>query len=61
MEKYRIVPARRAYRVEAVEQDGSISLIDTCRTEEAAMSRLRDLQARAEAGERRAGARDWRG
>ena len=44
-----------AYRVEAVDQDGRTRLIDTWPTEEAALSRLRDLQTRAEAAQREMG------
>jgi hypothetical protein len=63
MINYRIVPLARVYRVEAVDQDGRTRLIDTWPTEEAAVSRLRDLQARAEVAQRETGSgvQDWRG
>jgi hypothetical protein len=63
MINYRIVPLARVYRVEAVDQDGRSRLIDTWPTEEAAVSHLRALQARAEAAQQTVepGAKDWRG
>jgi hypothetical protein len=64
MENYCIVPLARVYRVEVVDQDGRFRLIDTWPTEEeAAVSHLRALQARAEAAQREVGSgtRDWRG
>jgi hypothetical protein len=44
---YRIVPRRGTYRIEAVETDGGCRVLGTWNTEEAAMSRLKDLQAKA--------------
>jgi hypothetical protein len=63
MINYRIVPLSGVYRVEAVDQDGRSRLIDTWPTEEAAVSHLRTLQARAEAAQRETspGTQDWRG
>ena len=63
MTTYRIVPHRRAYRVEAVSPNGTAKLLDTLPTEEAAVARLRDLQEKAELANRRMapGERDWRG
>jgi hypothetical protein len=51
---YRIVPRRRGYQVEAVNPDGTSSVLETWPTEEAAVSHLRDLQRRAEVKEARA-------
>lgn len=41
---YRIVPRRGAYNVEAVEPDGRWIVVSQWRTEEAAVSQLRDLE-----------------
>ena len=63
MINYRIVPLARVYRVESIDQDGHTQLIDTWPTEEAAVSHLRALQARAESAQRTkvTGTKDWRG
>lgn len=47
MTTYRIVPRRGTYTVEAVEPNGDHKVLDAWRTEEAAVSHLKDLQARA--------------
>jgi hypothetical protein len=46
---YRIVPRRGIYRVEAVAPNGAHRVVRTWRTEEAANSHLRTLQAWATA------------
>jgi hypothetical protein len=63
METYRIIPLRRAYRVEAVQPNGQTKVVRTWPTEEAAISHLKALREVAE----RAGItllpgeKDWRG
>ena len=44
---FRIVPRRGTYTVEAVKPNGDHQVLGTWRTEDAAVSHLRDLQARA--------------
>jgi hypothetical protein len=44
---YRIVPRRGTYRIEAVEAEGGYRVLGTWRTDEAVMSCLKDLQAKA--------------
>ena len=63
METYCIVPYRRTYRVEAISADGAHRVLDVWPTEEAAVSRLRTLQVRADLADRRSNsfAKDWRG
>ena len=63
MDSYRVVPRGGKYRLEAVAANGDATLIDTCTTEDAAVSRLRTLQERAEKVSQVAnpGERDWRG
>ena len=41
---YRIVPRRGTYSVEAIEPDGRRIVVGTWRTEQDAVSQLRDLQ-----------------
>ncbi len=53
VETYCIVPYRRTYRVEAISADGVHRVLDVWPTEEAAVSRLRTLQVRADLADRR--------
>ena len=58
------MPHHRAYQVEARTQGDKYVLVATYRTEAEAVSRLRYLQAQAEAAARRAQlypGQDWRG
>jgi hypothetical protein len=48
MTTYRIVPRRGTYRVELVEPNGHHRTLSSWRTEEAAVSHLKDLQAKAQ-------------
>jgi len=48
VESYRITPRQRTYVVEAVTSDGRCRLIGAWPTEELAVSRLKELQRRAE-------------
>jgi hypothetical protein len=63
METYRIVPLRRAYRVEAVLPDGQKRVVRTWPTEEAAVSHLKALREIAErtVPVLHPGEKDWRG
>jgi hypothetical protein len=63
METYCIVPYRHTYRVEAISADGAHRVLDVWSTEDAAVSRLKTLQIRAELADRRSDlfAKDWRG
>ena len=64
MDRYRIIPARKAYQVVATLPSGSTRLLKTWRTEEEAISHLRLLRQRAELIDRQAspfGKQDWRG
>ena len=63
METYRIIPLRRAYRVEAVQPDGQKRVVRTWPTEEAAVSHLKALREVAERSGRilHPGEKDWRG
>ena len=63
METYRIVPLRRAYRVEAVQPNGQKRVVRTWPTEEAAVSHLKALREVAERAGRalQPGEKDWRG
>jgi hypothetical protein len=47
MTTFRIVPRRGSYTVEAVEPNGDHRVIGTWRTEDAAVSHLKDLQSKA--------------
>ena len=47
MTTFRMVPRRGTYTVEAVEPNGDHRAIGTWRTEDAAVSHLKDLQAKA--------------
>ena len=53
MVTYRIVPRRGAYDVEAIEPDGRPIVVSTWRTEEAAVSQLRDLQLKTQRADHR--------
>ena len=48
MDRYRIIPAHRGYKVVVTEPDGGIRLLKTWPTEEAAMAHLKLLRQRAE-------------
>jgi hypothetical protein len=67
MERYRIVPAHRAYKVVMVELGGHITVLRTWPTEEAAISHLKYLKALREDSEHaiyqshHRGEKDWRG
>jgi hypothetical protein len=62
IETYRIIPGRRAYRVEAIAPDGKTRLLQTWPTEEAAVSYLKALRERVEiANDMQIGALDRRG
>ena len=62
IETYRIIPGRRAYRVEAIAPDGKTRLLRTWPTEEAAVSHLKALRERVEiANYMRISEPDWRG
>jgi hypothetical protein len=63
VETYCIVPYRRTYRVGAISADGAHRVLDVWSTEEAAVSRLKILQVRADLADRHASsfAKDWRG
>ena len=52
MENYRIIPFRRAYRVEAVQPNGQKRVVRTWPTEEAAVSHLKALREVAERSSR---------
>ena len=45
---YRIVPDRRTYKVEAIEPNGDCRVVGAWRTEEAAVSQLKELHAQAQ-------------
>ena len=62
-ETYCIVPYRRTYRVEAISMEGAHRALDVWPTEEAAVSRFKTLQIRAELADRRSNyfGQDWRG
>jgi hypothetical protein len=47
-ETYRIIPFRRAYRVEAIQPNGQKRVVRTWPTEEAAVSHLKALRELAE-------------
>ena len=47
MTDYRIIPLRRVHRVEAVEEDGQISVVRAWPTEEEAVTHLKHVRARA--------------
>lgn len=53
MVAYAIIPRRRSYWIEAVEEDGERRPIGCFPNEEAAIRRLHELQVRQEAMERR--------
>jgi hypothetical protein len=59
METYTIVPRAGAYRVEAATEDGRRRLVATYPTEQAAILRLKALQAEADQVVERQ-LRDWR-
>jgi hypothetical protein len=63
METYRIIPLRRAYRVEAVQPTGQKRAVQTWPTEEAAVSHLKALREVAERSSLalHPGEKDWRG
>ena len=63
METYRIIPFRRAYRVEAIQPNGQKRVVRTWPTEEAAVSHLKALRGVAERSSRtlQPGEKDWRG
>jgi hypothetical protein len=65
MDRYRIVPGHRVYRVEAVDDaNGTIRIVGTWSTEAAAISHLKTLQEGVEAAGRFRQApfeKDWRG
>jgi hypothetical protein len=64
MDRYRIIPARKAYQVVVTLPDGSSRLIKAWPTEEAAISHLRLLRQRAEITDRQTNPtprQDWRG
>ena len=65
MDRYQIVPGRRVYRVEAVDDaSGAIRIVGTWPTEDAAISHLKTLQESVETAGRSRQAlfeRDWRG
>ena len=48
MDRYRIVPARKAYQIVVALPDGGTRLLRTWRTEDEAISHLRLLRQRAE-------------
>jgi hypothetical protein len=48
MDRYRIIPAHRAYKVVVMEPNGGTRLVKTWPTEEAAIAHLRLLRQRAE-------------
>jgi hypothetical protein len=53
MVAYAIVPRRRSYRIEAIEEDGERRVVDCFSNEEAAVRRLHELREQQEAKERR--------
>ena len=65
MDRYRIIPARKAYQVVVTLPDGRTRLVKTWPTEDAAMAHLRLLRQRAELIDRQMapppGGKDWRG
>jgi hypothetical protein len=65
MDRYRIVPGRRVYRIEAVGANGNIRIVGTWPTEDAAVSHLKTLQESVAAADRSRqaplGRQDWRG
>jgi hypothetical protein len=64
MDRYRIIPARKAYQVVVTLPDGRTRLVKTWPTEEAAISHLRLLRQRAEITDRQTNPtprQDWRG
>ena len=65
MDRYRIIPAHRAYKVVVTQPDGRLRLIKTWPTEDGAISHLRLLRQRAELIDRQMapppGEKDWRG
>jgi hypothetical protein len=64
MDRYRIIPAHRGYKVVVMEPDGRTQLLKTWPTEEAAIAHLRLLRQRAELIDRQMAPtpeRNWRG
>ena len=64
MDRYRIVPARKAYQIVVALPDGGTRLLRTWRTEDEAISHLRLLRQRAELIDRQMNPtveRNWRG
>jgi hypothetical protein len=63
MDRYRIIPAHRAYKVVQVEPNGAIRPLKTWRTEEDAVSHLKTLRDNIERTSHRLnpGEKDWRG
>jgi hypothetical protein len=51
-DRYRIVPAHRAYKVVAITRNGDMRIVKAWPTEEAAMTHLRLLRQRAELADR---------
>ena len=64
MDRYRIIPSRRTYKVVLVAPNGTTTLLKTWRTEEAAVSHLKALREtieRASYQTSHPGEKDWRG
>ena len=63
MTTYRIIPAHRGYRVEAVQPNGQRRVVRTWSTEDDAISHLKVLQEMIERANCHAhpGEKDWRG
>jgi hypothetical protein len=63
MDRYRIVPAHRAYKVVVREPSGQTRIVRSWPSEEAALSHLKALRERIERANRPSypGEKDWRG
>ena len=63
MDRYRIIPAHRAYRVVVMDPNGQTRIVRSWPTEEAAVSHLKALRERIERANRPShpGEKDWRG
>lgn len=53
MVAYAIIPRRRSYRIEAIDEDGKRRVVGCFSNEEAALRRLHELQKQQEVKERR--------
>ena len=65
MDRYRIIPAHRGYKVVVLDPNGGTRLVKTWPTEDAAMAHLRLLRQRDELIDRQMapppGEKDWHG